>query len=536
MHRMNRTPACKNRPPEHRQGAILAMILIVVVVVALMGSGLLALTSQSALATARTLNATKAFWLAEAAVQRFDKNAARWDGRVSIGTTAFGEGTYRVDAVMTGLYAVASATVQGETQQIRVGLGFLGKLFEHAIFSGNAASNSYALQMRGTGNPAANGSSGERGGKDIVYGKLYVNGDVRLYDQSYVSNALAPNAFNIKGDVEATGRIYTNNSSKIYGSLSNNVPSKTLPVFPDYAQIATYNVSAEFARYNITSGYLPAGHPLRDLVVKNPSSRSAECADTPGDDYFFEPRTVSNSGTWKTAVTPLNLGDNKIYYVDGDAWFNHPSTYGFKVSGKATIAASANIHISDNLAYASTNDMLGLVAVGKLEEGELVNKTGDVFFGDPRYGTVYTVDAFMFARNDFQYVTWGTDGAPREPDSGFQIDGNYGALGKININRDWFDLETIVNKKTVKTPWPAVYDPVARQWTCVDKSYTTRQLTSSEGSSLRHYQMVVAYDDRIRNPLRQPPGLPQQPDDPSEVYSASIVYSGFVKWDAWPFN
>lgn len=511
--------------PENRRGAILAMVLIVVVVVTLMGTGLLALTSQSALSTARTLNATKAFWLAEAAVQRFDRNAERWDGRVSIGTTAFGDGSYRVDAVMTGLYAVASATVQGETQQIRVGLGFLGKYFEHALFSGNAASNNYALQMRGIGNPVANGSSGERGGRDIVNGKLYANGDVRLYDQSFVSNA--PVA------VEATGRIYTNDTAKIYGSQSNNVPSKTLPLFPDYSKICTYDVSAEFAKYNITSGYLPAGHPLRNVVVKNPSNRSAECSNTPGDDYFFEPRTVSGSGTWKTAVTPLNLNSD-IYYVDGDVWFNHPSTYGFKVSGKATIAASANIHISDNLAYASTNDMLGLVAVGKTVSGNL--QGGDVYFGDPRYGTVYTVDAFMFARNDFEYVTWGTDGTPREPDSGFQIEGNYGALGQININRDWFDLETIVNKKTVKTPWPAVYDPVAGQWKCVDKTGTTRQLTTSEWSSIRHYQMVVTYDNRIRDQRMQLQGLPQQPDDPSEIYSPSIVYSGFVKWDAWPFQ
>jgi hypothetical protein len=259
--------------------------------------------------------------------------------------------------------------------------------------------------------------------------------------------------------------------------------------------------------------------------VKNPSTRSAENASTTGDDYFFEPSTISGSGTWKTAPTLLNLGEGRIYYVDGHVWFNSHSTYGFKVDGKATIAATADIHVSDNLAYANTNsatgDMLGLVAVGKTN-GLGGFTGGNVYFGDPEFGTLYTVDAFMFARKDFLYNTSANNGQAGEPESGFTILGNYGALGQVRIFRDWYDMGA--------TPRPAYYDDLAGVWKdALDLSV----LTTTEKNSRRHYQMIVKYDERIRNVLTQPPGLPQQPFD---INNANLIYGGVVKWDLLPFN
>jgi hypothetical protein len=45
--------------------------------------------------------------------------------------------------------------------------------------------------------------------------------------------------------------------------------------------------------------------------------------------------------------------------------------------------------------------------------------------------------------------------------------------------------------------------------------------------------MIVKYDERIRNVLTQPPGLPQQPFD---INNANLIYGGVVKWDLLPFN
>jgi hypothetical protein len=526
MHPTDEASVPAGAKDERRRGAILGVVLVVLLVVSIMGAGLLTLASQNAVMAARALNTTKAFWLAEAGVQRFDQRCISHLKRNSIGETAFGGGSYRVDAHLgtsTSRYAIVTGTVQGESQQIRVDVVFQGRVYEHAVFAGNEGTNNYVLDMRGTGNPVAytwpNGDPGERGGKDIVNGKVYANGDVNLYDQSMVSNAPLPNTYNVLGDVDATGEINLTNSARIYGSQTEHVPQKSLPVFPDYAQICTYNVSAEFASRGITSGYLPASHPLRNVVVKNPSNRSAECNSTAGDDYFFEPIAISGSGTWKTAPTPLNLGNNQIYYVDGHVWFNSHSTYGFRVSGYATIASSANIHVSDNLDYADpSSSMLVLVAVGKPDLlGNIQN--GNVYFGDPEFGTLYSVDAFMFARKDFLYNTSSNTGRPGEPESGFQVFGNYGALGVVKINRDWYGATA--------NRLPAVYDAVSGRW----RDLSTGVVVTN---SITHYQMIINYDERIRDPNKQPPGLPQLGE--GDVSDPGIIYSRIVKWDAAPFD
>ncbi len=261
------------------------------------------------------------------------------------------------------------------------------------------------------------------------------------------------------------------------------------------------------------------------MVVKNPSNRAAECTSTAGDDFFFEPSTISGSGTWKSGTTPLNLGNNQLYYVDGHVWFNNHSTYGFKISGTATIASTADIHVSDNLDYANTSSMLGLVALGHPDLfGNVLN--GNVYFGDPEFGTLYSVDAFMFARHDFLYNTSSNTGQPGEPQSGFQVFGNYGALGEVKVNRDWYTRSGRAR--------PAVYNTAQNLWQdALDLSYWITSAT--ELASLRHYQMVINYDERIRNPATQPPGLPRLAVgnvlDPN-----AVLYAGIVKWDALPFD
>ena len=151
-------------------------------------------------------------------------------------------------------------------------------------------------------------------------------------------------------------------------------------------------------------------------MVKNPTNRHKECGATAGDDYFLEPvRANNNGGTQKDAKTPLNLGENRIYYVDGDVWVHSPKTYGFLIDGKVTIVATGDIHISDNIKYADKESLLGLVALGKYDgSGELVNG-GNIYFGDPRYGTMYTVSALMFAADSFLYNTDSVTGGKKEP-------------------------------------------------------------------------------------------------------------------------
>ena len=75
--------------------------------------------------------------------------------------------------------------------------------------------------------------------------------------------------------------------------------------------------------------------------------------------------------------------------MDGDVWVHASPTYGFTVNGEVTIVATGDIHICDNIEYANEDSLLGLVALGTYNEsGELVSG-GNIYFGDPRFGTTY---------------------------------------------------------------------------------------------------------------------------------------------------
>jgi hypothetical protein len=256
------------------------------------------------------------------------------------------------------------------------------------------------------------------------------------------------------------------------------------------------------------------GHELRDIFEINPSDRSSECGTTTGDDYFLEPVSVPGGGTYKEATTPIHLGNNRVYYVDGDVWVHHQATYGFKVDGKVTIIATGNIHISDNILYADSSSLLGLVALGKYnEDGDLVSG-GNIYFGDPRYGTMYVASGLMFAANDFLYNSTAIGTFSAEPQSGFTVNGNLAALNRVSIERDWYTRGG--------TPRPARYDPSTNQWY---DSGTGVALTLTEVSTLRHYQMIVNYDDRVRTQDTQPPGLPR---------GQGLIFEKLTNWEELP--
>jgi hypothetical protein len=187
------------------------------------------------------------------------------------------------------------------------------------------------------------------------------------------------------------------------------------------------------------------------------------------------------------------------------------------MKGKVTIVATGDIHICDNIEYADDDSILGLVALGKYNgSGDLVSG-GNVFFGDPRYGTMYTVSGMMFAANDFLYNTDAISRSAAEPTTGFTVNGNFAAMNKVQIERDWYDK----GSGSGAEKRAAHYDPQIQKW--VD-SETLTVLTSAEQSSLRHYQMIVNYDDRVRTPSTQPPGLPR---------GGSLIFAGFTNWQEY---
>jgi hypothetical protein len=442
----------------------------------------------------------------------------------SIGETALGGGSYRVDFNTNGSEpcAVATGVLGGEVERVQVAMSFLAPPYECGVYAGGLSGDGWTLQLRGIGDPCKVYSGGNEvgnyGGRDIINGNIFADGNVAMYQQSSVNPALWPNTYNLNGDVNVTGSINRYDSSTISGKTTQGSAPQSPPnlVIMNYAVNNTHNVAQIFADANVTQGTLPSGNELRNVFQRNPSDMTAECATTAGNDYFLTPSSGFIEGNWKTASTPLAVGNDRIYYVDGDVWVHNKSTYGFAVNGKVTIVATGNIHISDNLAYANANsDMLGLVALGKYNSSGQLISGGNVYFGDPVYGTLYTCSAMMFAANNFLYNSRAIGTFSAEPESGFTINGSLSALNEISIERDWYTRSGFEHR-------PARYDPATSQWYDCGTGVV---LTSTQIGTMKHYQMTLNYDDRVRSQSTQPLGLPR---------GTGLIFCGLTKWKELP--
>ncbi len=504
-----------------RKGMVLVAVLAVGFIMVIIGMTLLKLAEAEYSLTHKDVRKMKAFYVAEAGIENFITNAY---GRnfENVEETFLDEGSYRVDVYMDEFppYAIATGRVGNEVKRIRVELSFLAFPYEHAIFGGNTFGQDWTLDLRGTGDPEYVGRKvGEiwRGGRDTVYGDIYAKGDVALYEQSNVNAKYSEN-YEIYGDVDATGNANTYDDAYVTGSVRSNVDALGVPdlVAMNYEENNTHNVSQEFLDSGVYRGRLPLNHELYDVVVKNPPDRSIECISTDGDDYFFEPRVAYGGGDFRGANTPLDLGEGRIYYVDGDVWIHNRATYGFLVNGKVTIVATGDIHICDNVIYADKGyegDLLGMVALGRYDSNGNLVSGGNVYFGDPRLGTMYEFDGLMFAANDFLYNTSHIDRTEAEPETGFKVYGNFAAGNHVSVNRDWYDPDR------TGQPRPAYYNQATGQWIDIMDGSA---LSAGEISSLRHYQMIVDYDERVRNADTQPPGLPRGPGE---------IFGGITYWE-----
>ena len=487
----------------------------------IIGISVLGLAGSEKILTKKTLNETRAFHLAEAGVARFVANG--YNGNFEdISETALGDGSYWVEVNTDEYpgYAIACGKVGNEEKRIKVEISFLSSSYEHAVYSCNLSGLEWVLELRGTGDPIAGAGGTEKGGKDIINGDIYVDGDVKMYGESTVNAPLTPNTYGLNGDVSATGDIEVNDSASISGTVQTGVEKRGVPNLAsmNYEINNTHNVSQIFADEGVSSGHLSPDSELYNVVVKNPGDRATECACTSGDDYFLEPASgFIQGGNPKDGATPLNLGnDQRIYYVDGNVWIHNALTYGFALNGKATIVATGNIYICDNIVYSNSDSLLGLVALGEYDEAGQLMSGGNIYFGDPRFGTMYTVSGFMFAANDFLYNTDSVTGAAKEPQTGFTVNGNFAAVNHVSVRRDWYTADGTGQAR------PAYFDTDANQWIDMDDGSV---LTAAEINSLRHYQMKVNYDDRVRNPETQPPGLPR---------GGGTIFNGVTNWEELP--
>jgi glycine cleavage system H lipoate-binding protein/type II secretory pathway pseudopilin PulG len=303
-----------------------------------------------------------------------------------------------------------------------------GGIYDNAIFAGNSSGDpTYNLGLGGTKSQA-----------DLVDGDIYSGNDVGL-----------------TGDADVTGIIRAVHS--ISGSDGETGKSQPIPDLAgmDYAKTANFDVAALFAKSSTyksnpaggSAWQLPESSPAH-IFRMNPSDRSTETASTKKNDYFLEDpyeavqvdKAMDGSNPYPVTLSGLSgepgvSSDQKVFYINGNLWLHNKKTYSLGLSQKAgdgvqiTFVVSGNIYFSDNFFYENPEqDGVAFIAMTDPK----VKDSGNVYFGDPVYGTLKQMNAFMYAENDFYDLNLSASGS-----AVVTLNGNMTAGDQVMIKHDF---------------------------------------------------------------------------------------------------
>ena len=314
-------------------------------------------------------------------------------------------------------------TVRGETP-----------MFHNALSAGNSSGDpTYALDLGGSGAQ-----------RDEVIGDVYSGGDFQLSGDAEVN-----------GDVRAAGAIH--------GTTGTEGQAQAIPDVGamDYANHHDIDVASLFDLHSTYtsddaggSAYqLPEEQPAH-IFRKNPSDRQTEIDGTAKDDYFledpYEPvrtdRNQNGSDAYQislsgTAGEPGVDSNRKVFFIDGNLWVHNRKSYSLKFKTSAdqaglqvTFVVRGNIYLSDNLFYTNVNkDAVAFIAI----EDETVADSGNIYFGDPVYGTLQRMESLMYAENNFYDTNLDASGS-----SEVELFGVMSAGNQVLVNRDFGDSHT----------------------------------------------------------------------------------------------
>jgi len=345
----------------------------------------------------------------------------------------FSTGAYFVDVADNGddTFTLTSTGVSGAQQLTLQAVVSVpaGGLFTNAMFAGNSSGDPlYSLPLGGSGGQA-----------DIVYGDVYSGGDV-----------------DVTGDASATGTLRA--SGTVNGAAGEGGVNQGIP---DLAAL-NYEANADFDVYDLFvtdpalaytsdgaggSAYqVPESNPAH-IFRANPSDRSSEYGSTSKVDFFledpYEPvQSDSNedgSDAYQitlagTGAEPGVNGNNKTYFVDGNLWLHNKKSFSFMLASpeangtQITFAVKGNIYFSDNLFYEDP-DMDGVAFIALKDPNHA--DSGNIYFGDPEFGTLQRMYGYMYAENNFYDVNLDASGSAKVEVNGIMSAGN-----QVDIQRD----------------------------------------------------------------------------------------------------
>ena len=364
---------------------------------------------------------------------------------------ALSGGAYWADVTDNGdgtFVVVSAGRSNGRTRAIEALLAPVGGgIYTNALFAGNKSDDPlYRLRFGGVG-----------GQGDIINGDIFSGGHVVRNDDAAIN-----------GTIRAAGVIVGDSGET---NVSQPIPDLAAMNYEGTAEI---DVGAAFGsavwRSDNAGGsawQLPATNPAH-IFRKNPSDRATEINSTPGHDYFLEdPYEAVNvdfaqdgSNPYASSIHPS--GNNAVYFIDGNLWLHNKKTYSLQIKAangdpvKVTFVVKGNIYIADNFFY-HDEDLDGIAFIA-MEDAANPDVTGNIYFGDPEFGTLGHMSAFMYADNNFYDTNLDAAGS-----ANVRVHGNMTAGNHVAINRDWGN---------------------------------------------QHSQLVVDFDDRIATGNLEMPGLP----------------------------
>lgn len=425
----------------NQKGSALLVSLMAVLVLTALAAGLAGYSGAVQKENRVEKDSTRAMYVAEAGLS-MGINAVRTgaiadtDDQLDIGSqdtpVGFSGGGYwysvfnNHDDTMT---VVASGMVAGEVVSLEAVVEQFGEgVYDSALFAGNSSNDAlYDMKFGGTGTQA-----------DRVNGNIYSGGNVKITGAALIN-----------GQIRAHGSI-TGGS----GDTNKSQPIPDIAAM-NYSTTAHYNVKNLFASATLVNHtglggrayQVPESNPAH-IFRKNPNDRTANTSATPKDDYFLEDpyESVNTSSTVApangTRITlaghdsnPGSNASHKVYYIDGNLWVHNNNIFNFTLynSGsdpvQLTIVVKGNIYISDNIMY--QNASTGGLALIAMKDSSYTD-SGNIYFGDPSFGTLERMDAFMYAENNFLDNNLSATGSAK-----VTVNGNMTAGNQVRINRDY---------------------------------------------------------------------------------------------------
>jgi len=467
----------KPRGTSKRRGTVIFMALVVVLLLTTFSAASVGLVNSFTSETEFERQHASVLYLAEAGANRAVTALRKSldDGTVpppTVGTVddphELSGGTYWATITDNGddtYTVVATASANRSERAVEVVLVRAGASpFDHALFAGNTSEDAgYSLSLGGDGRQA-----------DMVNGNVYSGGSVSITGDAVVD-----------GDINAAGGIVGGEGETGVVWPAPDIPGMDYEVNHDFnVRELFYDSGLATWRSDDAGGsawQLPESSPGH-IFRLNPSDRRSETSSTEKDDYFLEDpyeRLRSDSGSdgsdpyritlSGTAGDPGPDGNGKVYFIDGNLWIHNYNTFSFQLynggsdGGRVTFIVKGSIFFSDNVFYEDVEkDGIAFVAI----TDEDVEDSGNIYFGDPEYGTLEEMHAFMYAENNFYDYNLDAAGSAE-----VRVFGNMSAGNHVSIERDY----------------------VARD------------------GSTQHSKLTVDFDDRLSTDQLYLPGLPGTP-------------------------